>query len=437
MNLEQVAHFINHPNELGLSDASDLAQLVEKHPYASVYTLLYLTALSNGKSHDLDSALQMHAYKISDRTQLFRLLHATTGEYLVSEENIEQNTFVAPPTAVVPEPIIKEVVFEPIVNTPIEKETSSTEIEEEVVDQKTIDITEEEPETTIVESENSNETDEEIQLESEIIPEDLQEIEEPTFSFDLDESSFSVADKAYTELVGNLQTTRLNSAEEVENTEETQPVFEEPVLENEEFSSEVIEFVQEETIEFEQAFEIEVEPSIISTDTEDVIVEEPKEQVDDLVSFENTFEEKIVPVSEPKIEVKSACTTSKRSFTSWLRVPTEEVASKVNSTETLTNTISANKSEEKSSTDAIISQFIKEEPSITRNQTSFYSASTKAKESIDESTLPISETLAKIYAAQGNYPKAIHVYHQLMLAIPEKRTLFAVEIETLKKKISL
>lgn len=70
-----------------------------------------------------------------------------------------------------------------------------------------------------------------------------------------------------------------------------------------------------------------------------------------------------------------------------------------------------------------------------RREATFFSPAQKAKESLDESTLPVSETLAKIYAAQGNYPKAITAYEKLMLKNPKKKTYFALQIEILKKKI--
>ena len=66
----------------------------------------------------------------------------------------------------------------------------------------------------------------------------------------------------------------------------------------------------------------------------------------------------------------------------------------------------------------------------------FFSPIKKAKESLSEETLPVSDTLAKIYQAQGNISKAIYVYQQLSLIIPEKKSYFASQIKSLKKKIN-
>ena len=66
----------------------------------------------------------------------------------------------------------------------------------------------------------------------------------------------------------------------------------------------------------------------------------------------------------------------------------------------------------------------------------FFSPIKKAKESLSEETLPVSETLAKIYQLQGNISKAIYVYQQLSLIIPEKKTYFASQIKSLKKKLN-
>ena len=64
----------------------------------------------------------------------------------------------------------------------------------------------------------------------------------------------------------------------------------------------------------------------------------------------------------------------------------------------------------------------------------FFSPIKKAKESVDENKMPVSETLARIFELQGNLPKAIYVYEQLSLIFPKKKPYFASQINLLKKK---
>ena len=72
---------------------------------------------------------------------------------------------------------------------------------------------------------------------------------------------------------------------------------------------------------------------------------------------------------------------------------------------------------------------------IEKQKRDFYSPIKKAKESIDENKMPVSETLAKIFILQGNYPKAIYVYEQLILLYPEKKNIFASQIKHLSIKL--
>lgn len=85
---------------------------------------------------------------------------------------------------------------------------------------------------------------------------------------------------------------------------------------------------------------------------------------------------------------------------------------------------------------AIIDKIIEAEPGNIRldpNQ-KFFEANQKAKESLLENEHLVTETLAKIYALQGNVPKAIRAYEILSLKFPQKSAYFASLIENLKKE---
>lgn len=66
----------------------------------------------------------------------------------------------------------------------------------------------------------------------------------------------------------------------------------------------------------------------------------------------------------------------------------------------------------------------------------FFSPVKKAKESLDGNKMPVSETLAQVFALQGNINKAILVYEQLILIFPEKKSFFASQIRNLKRKLN-
>ncbi|MCB0410819.1 MAG: hypothetical protein KDD29_11415, partial [Flavobacteriales bacterium] len=64
----------------------------------------------------------------------------------------------------------------------------------------------------------------------------------------------------------------------------------------------------------------------------------------------------------------------------------------------------------------------------------FFSSGTQAKESLLENEHLVTETLADIYASQGNIGKAIRAYEILSLKFPNKSVYFASLIEKLRNK---
>jgi hypothetical protein len=154
----------------------------------------------------------------------------------------------------------------------------------------------------------------------------------------------------------------------------------------------------------------------------DELSEEEDQELNERNSNKNIEAEVSAESSEESIDIDT-----QQSFTSWLHSD-QNYAEEANL--------------DKIAIEAIVNEFEDFNPSsdlfgeIEKPKKEFFSPTKKAKESLDEDSLPVSETLAKIYALQGNYPKAIQAFEELSLIYPEKKIFFANQIRDLKAKLN-
>lgn len=339
LNWEQIAQRIHNPALCSADDLSELKDLCDKYPYSQVFPMVYLKVLSDGKHIHFEEELENFAYRITDRVQLYDLLHNHA-------ETVVQ---------------IDEVTASDEVITSIEKEVEIEDFERE--EQKLDDY---------LNDQSAREPDE---IESDII------LDVPVLSSLVEE----IEDQEIITKVDDL-------------LEETQIDVELDALEKQiQASSLSANYRLEQPENQDQSInEIEFDLSIVDT-----IIDDNEENVSE-----------IYPTNSPLHSEISTETT--RTFTDWLNVNEED-----------------KEIEEERAVNREITYIEFDKP-----KRAFFSPVKIAKESLSEESLPVSETLAKIFEIQGNIPKAIYVYEQLGLIIPEKKSYFASLIRKLKKKLN-
>ena len=116
-----------------------------------------------------------------------------------------------------------------------------------------------------------------------------------------------------------------------------------------------------------------------------------------------------------------------KSFLEWIKASeTKEIRSNLSPKE-------KERKEFREKAEVLIDQFILNQPKI-KPKTEFYSPENMAKKSIEDSQAMVTETLARVYAEQGNMAKAKSIYEQLILKNPEKKSYFASLIKDLRSE---
>lgn len=137
-------------------------------------------------------------------------------------------------------------------------------------------------------------------------------------------------------------------------------------------------------------------------------------------------------------ELPNTSSTLANSLSSLLKQYSKGTPTNLPSTSSDTKDLSASKKEKIKQQQEIIDKIIANPVKAIKVNPSpqkFFSAENKAKESLIETEDLVTETLAQIYASQGNIYKAIRAYEILSLKFPQKNTYFAAKIEELKNQL--
>lgn len=166
-----------------------------------------------------------------------------------------------------------------------------------------------------------------------------------------------------------------------------------------------------------------LEQQIIGSTIEHVLTQEIANQYE-LVHSSSEKSEK--PINKPS--------SDKQKFSNWLEILDQDRLQAWRKKET---PISAKESTHTLSESDIINSFLsKGTKIITPTQPDEdFTPSNLARLSIVDDEDFVTETLADIYAKQGNINKAIKAYQKLLLKYPEKKTYFAARIEKLEKDL--
>lgn len=475
MTKEQFITLLQSPATINLNLIKGLEEITERFPYFQNAHLLLAKQYQGHQNIRYESYLRKAAAYASDRKVLYELINMEPGKVIHMERQeevpvetklndavISETKFTREPEIVsekiihqeiVPEKITQDELVtekisatENIIENNIPEEIKNENVTEDIHQEEIIhewpedknlvaEPTEEIAETTISRSSINDHPAKETHLhdalkndeaENEITKEEVQEIPAEAKIITPQQPYEEVQEKPVEEniIVHQKPEESIPSPQE-KTAPDPKEIIAQRLRELEARTTPVEKTVETEKPEVEEESEIPI--SQVSVEEPEIIADEPETEEPLFTRIRKEEREPRQP-RDPELRV-----VEQHSFLEWLKIkdlpviPAENVSEYFNREE-------LNIPETDKRGDRLIDQFIKTEPRIVAARSEFYSPGNMARQSaIDHEDL-ISETLARIYAQQGNIPKAIDAYNRLSLKMPEKSSYFAALIKELENQ---
>lgn len=414
MNSKQLLEWMQKPGLTGREDGAQLDALLQTYPYFQTAHLLYIKNLHNQGSFLYNNQLKSAAIYVADRKVLYDLIKRKDIEEKTETVVVAQEETPTEQVTVIEEKIVSPVKFpeKRFVSNPDEWEAGMLRQLQLLHHWRGKEKEEVKPKEEIQPIINEVKINEVKPVES---SEEIPVV--PDAKDELNTLLYVLVEPGQSEDIGDAVVEETDIESEVSQEETKWEVHELESAATEEELKPEVEVPQD---PIQQEILVEAINSVFELEAEDTLPD-----ISDLKVVPQVTEvvEKVESPADPVADI------GQLSFSAWLnslkQVEKSESKSEVPEVEVHQQT--------SASGEDLIERFIKEEPRIQVKKSGFFNPVNMAKKSVQDSDEFITETLARIYAKQGNIPKAIRSYQKLSLKFPEKTAYFAALIEELKR----